>query len=174
MTVPDTNTALLLEAAAYSEKGLIGRLAAALAAAEAQRDEALSIAERELDALRQEWMTGFDGSGVEWHESLPSPYTYKPADFSALVAAVHEYEARLANAEAAFDREREYGQRQADALKNCRDEVGAALARAAAAEAARDDVIALLNFGNANGESESIRAWCTLTLRALALLEDEA
>lgn len=54
MTVPDTNTALLLEAAAYSEKGLIGRLAAALAAAEAQRDEALSIAERELDALRQE------------------------------------------------------------------------------------------------------------------------
>jgi hypothetical protein len=41
-------------------------------------------------------MTPFDGSGVAWHESLPSPYTYQESDFSKLVAAVHEYEAALA------------------------------------------------------------------------------
>ena len=52
-----------------------------------------------VDALREqdeEWMTPFDGSGIEWHESLPSPYTYQRGDFCKLVAAVHEYEARLA------------------------------------------------------------------------------
>ena len=37
-------------------------------------------------------MTPFDGSGIEWHESLPSPYTYQESDFAKLVAAVHEYE----------------------------------------------------------------------------------
>ncbi len=41
---------------------------------------------------RDEWMTPFDGSGIEWHEGLPSPYTYQASDFSKLVAAVHEYE----------------------------------------------------------------------------------
>jgi hypothetical protein len=41
------------------------------------------------------WLTPFDGSGIEWHEGLPSPYTYQESDFSKLVAAVHEYEARL-------------------------------------------------------------------------------
>jgi hypothetical protein len=30
-----------------------------------------------------------------------------------------------------------------------------------------DDVIALLHFGNANGETEAIRAWCALTLREI-------
>ena len=50
----------------------------------------LEQAERERD----EWLTPFDGSGIEWHEGLPSPYTYQAADFSKLVAAVHEYEAK--------------------------------------------------------------------------------
>ncbi len=36
--------------------------------------------------------TPFDGSGIEWHAGLPSPYTYQASDFSMLVAAVHEYE----------------------------------------------------------------------------------
>ncbi len=51
----------------------------------------LEQAERERD----EWMTPFDGSGVEWHVSLPSPYTYQASDFSKLLAAVHEYESRV-------------------------------------------------------------------------------
>ena len=51
-----------------------------------------------VDALREqdeEWMTPFDGSGIEWHESLPSPYEYQRSDFCKLIAAVHEYEAAL-------------------------------------------------------------------------------
>ena len=39
-----------------------------------------------------DWLTPFEGSGIEWHESLPSPYTYQESDFDKLVAAVHEYE----------------------------------------------------------------------------------
>lgn len=42
-----------------------------------------------------EWLTPFDGSGIEWHESLPSPYTYQESDFCKLVAAVHEYECEV-------------------------------------------------------------------------------
>jgi hypothetical protein len=49
----------------------------------------------QAEKKRDEWMTPFDGSGTEWHESLPSPYTYQASDFSKLVAAVHEYEAAL-------------------------------------------------------------------------------
>jgi hypothetical protein len=44
-------------------------------------------------AEHDNWLTPFEGSGTEWHESLPSPYTYQESDFSKLVAAVHEYEA---------------------------------------------------------------------------------
>ena len=69
----------------------------------------VDAAEAALDALEaqaEEWMTPFDGSGIEWHEGLPNPYTYRVSDFSALVAAVHEYEsraeARLREAEAAL------------------------------------------------------------------------
>lgn len=51
---------------------------------------------------RNEWMTPFDGSGIEWHESLPNPYTYQASDFAKLVAAVHEYECRALAAEAAL------------------------------------------------------------------------
>ena len=47
-----------------------------------------------------EWLTPFDGSGIAWHEGLPSPYTYQASDFSKLVAAVHEYESRALTAEA--------------------------------------------------------------------------
>jgi hypothetical protein len=49
-----------------------------------------------------DWWTPFDGSGIDWHESLPSPYTYQEADFCKLVAAVHEYEAALIEARAAL------------------------------------------------------------------------
>ncbi len=42
-----------------------------------------------------EWLTPFDGSGLDWHESLPSPYTYQADDFNKLVAAVHEYECKV-------------------------------------------------------------------------------
>lgn len=56
----------------------------------------LDQAERERD----EWMTPFDGDAIAWHESLPSPYTYKAADFGALLAAVHSYECRALDAEA--------------------------------------------------------------------------
>jgi hypothetical protein len=49
----------------------------------------------QAEKARDEWVTPFDGSGTEWHESLPSPYTYQASDFSKLVAAVHEYEAAL-------------------------------------------------------------------------------
>jgi len=41
------------------------------------------------------WLTPFDGDGIEWHESLPSPYTYQESDFGKLVTAVHQYEARV-------------------------------------------------------------------------------
>jgi hypothetical protein len=50
-----------------------------------------ALAEEERDA----WMTPFDGSGIEWHEALPNPYTYQATDFGALLAAVHEYEAQV-------------------------------------------------------------------------------
>ena len=53
-------------------------------------------AERERD----EWLTPFEGDPIAWHESLPSPYIYKPSDFAALVQAVHVYEARVLAAEA--------------------------------------------------------------------------
>ena len=49
------------------------------------------------------WMEPFDGSGREWHESLPSPYTYQASDFSKLVAAVHEYECALADGRNALE-----------------------------------------------------------------------
>jgi hypothetical protein len=49
---------------------------------------------RQFDLRR--WLEPFDGSGIEWHESLPLPYTYRASDFNKLVAAVHEYEAALA------------------------------------------------------------------------------
>jgi hypothetical protein len=64
----------------------------------------VDLLERAADALaesetaREEWMTPFEGYGIGWHESLPSPYTYQASDFSKLVAAVHEYEARLRSA----------------------------------------------------------------------------
>ncbi len=64
----------------------------------------LAQAERERD----EWMTPFDGSGIEWHEGLPSPYTYQASDFSKLVAAVHEYECVAASVPALVEALRQY------------------------------------------------------------------
>lgn len=73
---------------------LLDEVEVAMGLIDKQRERA-EQAERERDA----WMTPFDGSGIEWHESLPSPYTYQASDFSKLVAAVHEYEARAQQAE---------------------------------------------------------------------------
>jgi hypothetical protein len=53
------------------------------------------------------WLEPFEGSGIEWHESRPMPFTYAASDFSALVAATHEYEARYLAAEAALAEARE-------------------------------------------------------------------
>ena len=61
-----------------------------------------------VDALREqdeEWMTPFDGPGIIWHESLPSPYTYERSDFCKLVAAAHEYEAALLQAREQIERQ---------------------------------------------------------------------
>lgn len=55
-----------------------------------------------LTRERDEWMTPFIEDGIEWHENLPNPYTYQASDFGALVAAVHQYEARAVAAEAAL------------------------------------------------------------------------
>lgn len=78
-----------------------------------ETEKKLEQAERERDEARQErdihraaadvaeeWMVPFDGSGIEWHESLPSPYTYQACDFGKLLAATHEYESRALKAEA--------------------------------------------------------------------------
>ncbi len=54
---------------------------------------------KQAERERDEWMAPFNGSGIEWHEGLPSPYTYQASDFSKLVAAVHEYESRVLAAE---------------------------------------------------------------------------
>lgn len=62
-----------------------------MAGADVYLQRRAEAAERERD----EWLTSFDGSGIEWHESLPNPYTYQASDFSKLVGAVHEYEARV-------------------------------------------------------------------------------
>lgn len=61
----------------------------------AEMTERLAEAERERD----EWLEGFDGDGMAWHEGLPSPYTYQRSDFTKLVTAVHAYEARALAAE---------------------------------------------------------------------------
>ena len=90
------------------ERNLARREVAALRAerdaAIKERDEALGIREglispvqkvlqerARADAAETRALTPFDGSGIAWHEGLPSPYTYQASDFSKLVAAVHEY-----------------------------------------------------------------------------------
>lgn len=49
---------------------------------------------RDYQRASDGWLTPFDGDGIEWHEGLPSPYTYQESDFGKLVSAVHAYESR--------------------------------------------------------------------------------
>ena len=76
-------------------------------------DALLKEVER-LTAERDEWLTMFDGDAHEWFVSLPSPYTFKAADFTALVGAAHALESR---AEAA-ERERDEWEERYDELLN--------------------------------------------------------
>ena len=57
--------------------------------------------------MTSDWMTPFDGAGIEWHESLPSPYVYQESDFAKLCAAVHEYECAVIEAREQLHRCRE-------------------------------------------------------------------